>query len=190
MARFDFYKRITSVSTLRNQLLWLNTRPSAVIRVAIQSIARWTFTPTKTYAIFVQIQHTALQIYDDKYSAQLWTNCAMCNTHCAIRIVQYTLCNTHCPIHIVQYTLYNSHCVIHIVYFPASTSVHCRSSEWVRRDHWERCGCNRSWFRVDISGAPASTEKEDYDDADGDHDHHDLHDHDEHHDHHHDLNSG
>ena len=55
MARFDFYKRITSVSTLCNQLLWLNTRPSAVMRVAIQSIARWTFTPTKTYAIFVQI---------------------------------------------------------------------------------------------------------------------------------------
>ena len=26
-ARFDFYKRITSVSTLRNQLLWLNTHP-------------------------------------------------------------------------------------------------------------------------------------------------------------------
>ena len=138
MARFDFYKRITSVSTLRNQLLWLNTRPSAVMRVAIQSIAQWTFTPTKTYAIFVQILAIFYRYLQSLYGySTLHCKFMMISTvhncelivQCAIHIVQYALSNTHCAIHIVQYTLYNSHCVIHIVYFPASTSVHCRSSE-------------------------------------------------------------
>ena len=69
-ARFDFYKRITTVSTLCNQLLWWNTRSLQSSKLQYNQLHNGR-TPTKMCAIFVQVKHTAQQIYVDKYNAQL-----------------------------------------------------------------------------------------------------------------------